>query len=97
MKAINAIIIGLVAALAFSTYLLVTKFFLKADSGGPSCATVASSKQTTPAPAPSPQPPIPRHERLAMQNHPALAPPVKEEPKLRPASDIKVVMYMTDW
>jgi hypothetical protein len=37
------------------------------------------------------------HEQQAAQNQPAPAPPAKEEPKLRPVRDIKVVMYMTDW
>jgi hypothetical protein len=113
MKAINAIIIVLVAALAFSTYLLVARLLPKADSGRPSSTTVSSSKQEAPAPglvavqqprpeinstaAPSPQTPMTGHEQQAAQNQPAPAPPVKEEPKLRPVRDIKVVMYMTDW
>jgi hypothetical protein len=37
------------------------------------------------------------HEQQAAQSQPAPAPPAKEEPKLRPVRDIKVVMYMTDW
>ena len=113
MKAINAIIIVLVAALAFSTYLLVARFLPKADSGGPSSATVSSSKQDVPAPglvavqqprpeinspaAPSQQTPMPGHEQQAVQNQPAPVSPAKEEQKLRPVRDIKVVMYMTDW
>ena len=113
MKAINTIIIMLVAALAFSTYLLVAKFFPKANSGGPSSATVSSSKQDETAPglvavqqprteinspaAPSPQNSMTGLEQQAVQNQPAPVPPAKEEPKLRPVRDIKVVMYMTDW
>jgi len=108
MKAINALIIALVAALAFSSYLLMSKIMPKSAPGEPASATVASSKQETPAPepvamqqprpqvniptpsAPPPQPPV-------AQTRPVPAPPVKEEPKLRPVRDIKVVMYMTDW
>ena len=115
MKAINAIIIVLVAALAVSTFLLVAKLFPKADSGGPSSATVSSLKQETPAPgsvavqqprpeinipaapAPAPQPHTTGLEQQAVQNQPTPAPPVKEDPKLRPVRDIKVVLYMTDW
>jgi len=103
----------LVAALAFSTYLLIAKLFPKADSGGPSSATVSSSKQEAPAPglvamqqprpeinspaALSPQTSMAGHEQQAVQNQADPAPPAKEEPKLRPVRDIKVVMYMTDW
>ena len=109
MKAINALIIALVAALAFSSYLLMSKLMPKSAPGEPASATVASSKQETPAPepvamqqprpqvniptpsaAPPPQPPV-------VQTQHVPPPPVKEEPKLRPVRDIKVVMYMTDW
>ncbi|HMK56319.1 MAG TPA: hypothetical protein VK448_06770 [Dissulfurispiraceae bacterium] len=48
------------------------------------------------APAPAPLPVARQEVRVAQQPAPAPV-PVKEEPKLRPVRDIKVVMYMTDW
>jgi hypothetical protein len=112
MKTINAIIIGLLAALAFSSYLLAVKLFPKTEPTAPESAQTASSRPAEPAPVAriqsnpqpnmpavpvtSPQPAVSRSENPISQNKPP-APAVKEEPKQRPVRDIKVVMYMTDW
>lgn len=110
MKAINAIIIVLVAALGFSAYLLVSKIMPKSDPASTASAPHAAPSpepaampqprnqiNSPAAPAPAPQPSVTRHEQPPVQTQPAPAPQIKEEPKLRPARDIKVVMYMTDW
>ncbi len=47
--------------------------------------------------SPATPPPLISNEKPAAQLPPAPVPPVKEEPKLRPVRDIKVVLYLTDW
>ncbi|HTZ18036.1 MAG TPA: hypothetical protein VMB78_06305 [Dissulfurispiraceae bacterium] len=109
MKTINVIIIVLFAALASSAYLLATKLFPAAVPAVRETIKAETEKMTAPEPvpatqprpqinnpAPTPQPSAIRVDSQAAQPAPP-APPVREEPKLRPVRDIKVVMYMTDW
>ena len=112
MKAVNAIIIALFAALAFSTFMLASKLFPNAVTNVKDAVKEAAEKQKAPEPTARPQPDqqinkaavsasqtpaVSKTEPVQMPQPPAPAPPVKEEPKLRPVRDIKVVMYMTDW
>lgn len=96
----------MVAGLAFMTYQIADKILPKAnqpiESSGNSTAGPIQTQQSAPqidtsGPNPAPSSPVERNEQQQVQQQPVSPPPVKEEPKLRPVRDIKVVMYMTDW
>lgn len=95
MKTVNAIIIVMIAAVVFSIYLMGSKVMHKSDSATTAESPATSLPQVEPAPVP--RVPVAGREQPAVQHQPVQVTPIKEEPKLRPVGDIKVVMYMTDW
>ncbi len=113
MKTGNVIIAALLAALVVASYMLVVKIFTPSSPPAPQPAQVAPVKPAAPEqgiiaqpgqnvekpapPAPAPRTSITIIEQPAEHTSQNPAAPVKEEPGLRPARDIKVVMYMTDW
>lgn len=95
MKTVNVLIIVLTLALGFATYLLVSKIMAKYNSASTVVAPTGASTQGLSAP--SPESAVSRHSQPAVQQTRTTDLLSNEDLKLRPLSDIKVVMYMTDW